>query len=129
MSQAHLDAITAMMREFDSDWQPEDISVEQVLAIGDEWAAAVEKDNGTIDDPEFGRMVHRQFLAHGPSVIERRDYLFVVGGEWKYPIYFRFVRKGAPTNRVLCPYCGSQPGSQCITAHGNTRKPHATRKE
>lgn len=97
--QHHADQILALLQSFEplDTLESREVPVEAVLAIGPEWALAPDNANdpncGCIDSPEWDSTLDAQYTTHGPSTIEHRGHLYVLAGDWKYPIYFRFDRK------------------------------------
>lgn len=99
--QRHADQILAVLRKSGSDdetLEEHDVPVAAVLAIGDEWDLAADDKSdrhaGCIDSPEWDSRIDAHYHEHGPSVLEHLGSLYVLAGDWKYPIYFRFDRKG-----------------------------------
>lgn len=72
------------------------IPVEAVLAISDQWARTENPHDphaGSSDAAEWDDHLDQHFIAHGPCVVEHNARLYVLAGEWKYPIYWRFEKR------------------------------------
>lgn len=83
------------------DFESYQLPVEAVLAITDDaekpWVCSRDDRGdehfGCIDADEFDEVLDAQFTNHGPSTVEHDGCLYVLAGDWRYPIYFRFERK------------------------------------
>lgn len=72
--------------------------------IGEEWVTSPKSDDphwGCIDAEEFDEFLDEHFGRYGPCVVEHKGYLWVLAGDWKYPIYFRFEREKTELVRWL----------------------------
>jgi hypothetical protein len=97
MAQNHLDAIQAKLQATggpNESLVDHEIPVAAVLAIGPAWALAADNQNdpncGCMDSPEWDDVLDDHYAEFGPCTVEHNGYLYVLAGDWKYPIYFRF---------------------------------------
>jgi len=94
--QNHAEQILARLHEVDPGAVLEDhaVPVDAVLAIAPKWELAPDNKSdphcGCVDSPEWDAVLDRFHTKNGPGVIEHLGSLYVVAGDWKYPIYFRF---------------------------------------
>lgn len=88
----HLDSILASLRAIDpnSTLEENEVPTEAVLAIANGWVLV---GSGTTDDKEWDETIDAHFVEHGPSVLTRHGFLYVLAGDWRYPIYWRFEKQ------------------------------------